>query len=78
MLVTPAAAARLWTDRLGVMMAISAGFGMLGGLAGLLISYYGNYAAGGAIVLLVTLIFGVSYVVAPRHGLLARRSAARA
>jgi manganese/iron transport system permease protein len=78
MLVTPAAAARLWTDRLGVMMAISAGFGMLGGLAGLLISYYGNYAAGGAIVLLVTLIFGVSYVVAPRHGLLARRASARA
>ena len=78
MLVTPAAAARLWTDRLGVMMAISAGFGMLGGLVGLLVSYYGNYAAGGAIVLLVTLIFGVSYVVAPRHGLLARRTAARA
>ncbi|MGI8586996.1 MAG: metal ABC transporter permease [Chloroflexia bacterium] len=74
MLVTPAAAARLWTDRLVVMMAISATFGVLAGAGGLLLSYHANYAAGGTIVLLVTLVFGASYLFAPRHGLLARRA----
>ena len=34
MLVTPAAAARLWTDRLRVMMALSALFGAMAGVAG--------------------------------------------
>jgi len=77
MLVTPAAAARLWTDRLPVMMALSALFGILAGIGGLLISYHGNYAAGGTIVLLVTLLFGLSYLFAPRHGWLTRRRLAR-
>ncbi|HET6261540.1 MAG TPA: iron chelate uptake ABC transporter family permease subunit, partial [Chloroflexia bacterium] len=35
MLVTPAAAARLWTDRLRVMMGLSALFGALAGVLGL-------------------------------------------
>src|SRR5438876_3525257 len=47
MLVTPAAAARLWTDRLVVMMAASALFGALGGVLGLLLSYRTDLAAGG-------------------------------
>src|SRR6478672_1420580 len=54
MLVTPAAAARLWTDRLVIMMAVSELFGALGGVLGLLISYYTDLAAGGTIVLVVT------------------------
>ncbi|MDQ6694865.1 MAG: metal ABC transporter permease [Chloroflexota bacterium] len=80
MLVTPAAAARLWTDRLVVMMALSAIFGALGGVFGLMISNYTDWAAGGTIVLLVTLWFGVSLLFGPRHGyvirLLRRRSPA--
>ena len=60
MLVTPAAAARLWTDRLVVMMAASALFGALGGMLGLLLSYRTDLAAGGTIVLVVTAWFGVS------------------
>jgi manganese/iron transport system permease protein len=72
MLVTPAAAARLWTDRLMVMMALSALFGALGGIVGLLISYYTDRAAGGTIVLVVTAWFGLSLLVAPRHGMLRR------
>jgi manganese/iron transport system permease protein len=75
MLVTPAAAARLWTDRLPVMMALSAAFGVLAGIGGLLVSYHADYAPGGTIVLLVTLLFGISFLVAPRHGWLARRRA---
>ena len=72
MLVTPAAAARLWTDRLVVMQGLSALFGAFAGVVGLLISYWGDLAAGGTIVLVVTLWFGLSLLIAPRHGLLMR------
>jgi manganese/iron transport system permease protein len=79
MLVTPAAAARLWTDRLRTMMFLSALFGALGGITGLLISFYTDRAAGGTIVLVVTVWFGISLLVAPRHGALSKvlRPAAR-
>ena len=78
MLVTPAAAARLWTDRLVVMMVVSALFGALGGVLGLLLSLATDWAAGGTIVLVVTAWFGVSLLVAPRHGLLGRVRGVRA
>lgn len=74
MLVTPAGAARLWTDRLPVMMALAALFGALAGVLGLLISYYTDLAAGGTIVLVVTVWFGLSLLIAPRHGWLFRRT----
>jgi manganese/iron transport system permease protein len=72
MLVTPAAAARLWTDRLRVMLGLSALFGALAGVLGLMISYHSNLAAGGTIVLAITIWFGVSLLIAPRHGYLSR------
>lgn len=72
MLVTPSAAARLWTDRLKVMMVLGTLFGAISGVVGLLLSYHMDLAAGGMIVLVATVLFGVSLVVAPRHGLLGR------
>ncbi len=72
MLVTPAAAARLWTDRLRVMLGLSALFGALAGVLGLLVSYHANLAAGGTSVLAITIWFGVSLLVAPRHGYMRR------
>lgn len=75
MLITPAASARLLTDRLPVMIALSAAFGALAALLGLYSSFYANFASGGAIVLSSTLIFTFSLIFAPRRGVLARRSA---
>jgi manganese/iron transport system permease protein len=72
MLVTPAAAARLWTDRLLVMMGLSALFGALAGFVGLLLSYHTDLAAGGTIVLVITGWFLLSLLIAPRHGYLRR------
>jgi manganese/iron transport system permease protein len=72
MLVTPAAAARLWTDRLLVMMGLSALFGALAGFVGLLVSYHTDLAAGGTIVLIATGWFLLSLVIAPRHGYVRR------
>jgi manganese/iron transport system permease protein len=72
MLVTPSAAARLWTDRLKVMMVLGAVFGAGSGVLGLVLSYHTDLAAGGMIVLVATVIFGISLLVAPRHGLVSR------
>lgn len=72
MLVTPSAAARLWTDRLKVMMVLGAVFGAGSGIVGLLVSYHTDLAAGGMIVLVATVLFGISLLIAPSHGLVAR------
>ncbi|MEO8615831.1 MAG: metal ABC transporter permease, partial [Luteolibacter sp.] len=46
MLVTPAAAARLLTERLGPMIAASAVIGASSGLIGLYVSYYFGISSG--------------------------------
>ncbi len=61
LLITPAAAASLLTDRLPVMMLISSLFAILGGIIGLYTSYYFPVSSGAAIVLACTVIFGFAY-----------------
>jgi manganese/iron transport system permease protein len=73
LLITPAACARLLTDRLGVMMLLAPAIGVLSCVAGLYLSYSYNLAAGGLIVLVVTSLFLICWIFAPRHGILARR-----
>lgn len=73
MLVTPAATARLLTDRLPVMMVTSAAIGVIAGVTGLYISYWNDVAAGGTIVLVATAIFGLVWVFAPQHGYVTTR-----
>jgi len=73
MLVTPAAAARLLADRLPVMIVLSSTIGVVSGVTGLFISYYYDIAAGGTIVLVATAIFGLVWLLAPRHGLVMTR-----
>ena len=73
MLVTPAATARLLTDRLLPMMLLSAAIGAASGVLGLFISYHQDIAAGGTIVLVATAIFGAVWLLAPKHGVLATR-----
>ena len=77
MLVTPAATARLLTDRLPVMLALSAAIGTLSGVVGLVVSFHADVAAGGTIVLVATILFGLTWLLAPDHGLLATRLAVR-
>jgi manganese/zinc/iron transport system permease protein len=70
-LVTPAAAARQWTDRLGAMLwiaaAIGAGSSAVGALASATIP---RLPTGPAIVLVASAALVVSLVAAPRRGLL--------
>jgi manganese/iron transport system permease protein len=73
MLITPAAAARLLTDRMPLMIMLAASIGAASGALGLYISYYYDIAAGGTIVLVATAIFGVAWLFAPDHGVVTSR-----
>ena len=70
MVVAPAAAARQWTDRLGVMVALSAFFGALAGVTGTLISTTaGGLSTGPVIVLCISAIAAGSLLFAPQRGM---------
>lgn len=73
LLITPAATARLLTDRLGAMMALAPAIGGLSALVGLYVSWSWDYPAGSTIVLVLTAGFLLAWFLAPRHGLLAKR-----
>jgi ABC-type Mn2+/Zn2+ transport system permease subunit len=65
LICAPAAAARLWTDRLGATMAVSAVLGAASGVAGVLVSTRFDVAAGATIVLVAAAVFAVSLPAAP-------------
>ncbi len=70
MVVAPAAAARQWTDRLSVMVVLSALFGALAGVSGAMISSLAaGISTGPTIVLCASLIVFVSLLFAPNRGL---------
>jgi len=70
LIVTPPATARLLTDRLGRMMAVSVLIAAACGVIGLYISYHAGTAAGATIVLTATAVFLLAVVFAPTHGML--------
>lgn len=73
-LVTPAAAARQWTDRLGVMLLLAGVIGGTSGAAGALASAMAaNLPTGPTIVLVASAVLAVSLLFAPRRGLVQAR-----
>jgi manganese/zinc/iron transport system permease protein len=73
MLVTPASAARYWTDRLPVMLLLAALFGAGSGALGALISMLApRMPTGPWTVVAATTIFVFSLLAAPRRGVVAR------
>jgi ABC-type Mn2+/Zn2+ transport system permease subunit len=77
MLVTPGCTARLLTDRFDTMLALAAGSSILATAGGVYISFFLNGSTGACIVLAQAGLFALALVLAPRHGLLAGRLAAR-
>ncbi|WP_286689642.1 MULTISPECIES: anchored repeat-type ABC transporter permease subunit [unclassified Aeromicrobium] len=71
LLVTPAATARLLTSRLGVMMVLAPVIGAVGAFVGLYVSWTWDLPTGAVVVLTLTAVFIVTWLVAPRHGMLA-------
>lgn len=76
LLVTPAATARLLTDRLGTMMVLSPVIGAVGAVLGVYVSWSWDLPTGGTIVLVLTAAFLLAWALGPRRGVLARRRAA--
>ena len=70
LLVTPAASARMLTDRIVPMMACAAAIGMGSALLGVYFSWALDLPTGGTIVLVATAIFVLSWALSPRHGVL--------
>jgi manganese/zinc/iron transport system permease protein len=74
MLITPAAAARFWTDKLATMVVLSAVFGAVAGVLGSFISYtIPHMPTGPWIVLVVSLIAYISFLFSPHKGLVAKK-----
>jgi ABC-type Mn2+/Zn2+ transport system permease subunit len=72
MLITPASTAYLLTDRLWVMIYLSAGIGVLSSILGLYFSYTYNLASGATIVLAATVLFILAFLFSPKQGLVWR------
>jgi len=73
MLITPAVAARFWTERLLTMVWLSALFGSLSGAVGTFVSSLApRLPTGPVMVLVATALFAFSALFAPRRGALAR------
>lgn len=73
MLITPAAAAYLLTDRMSRMLLLAALFGMASGAGGAFFSFLRpSLPTGPFMVLGASLLFGLAFLIAPKHGVLVR------
>ncbi|MFD1039457.1 metal ABC transporter permease [Virgibacillus byunsanensis] len=77
MLITPAATAYLLTDRLSVMIFVSAIIGASTAVIGLYFSFVYNMASGATIVLAATSMFFLAFLFSPKQGILWRELSAK-
>jgi len=73
MVVTPGSTGYLLTDRFQVLIPLSIVIGTLTSMLGAYLSFFWNVTPGGLIVTLQTLVFLVTFVFAPKHGLWAKK-----
>lgn len=72
MLITPGATAYLLSDRLSVMLFLSAFFGVFSGVVGLYFSVIFDVSSGSTIVLIASLLFGLAFLFSPKQGIVWR------
>ncbi|MBD3403069.1 iron chelate uptake ABC transporter family permease subunit [candidate division GN15 bacterium] len=73
LLITPAAAARQWTDKLSTMVILAALFGALSGLLGGWVSFLApRMPTGPWVVVVISVVFAVSILFAPKRGVISR------
>lgn len=73
MLITPAAAAYLLTDRLHRLLLLAAAFGVAAGVTGAFLSFLGhNLPTGPLMVIGASTVFTAAFLFGPRHGVVAR------
>lgn len=72
-LITPAAAARFWTDKVVIMVFLASAFGAFSGLAGAYISFVAPAMPTGPwIVIVISTIAFISFFLAPKRGVVYR------
>lgn len=73
MLITPAAAAYLLTDRLHRMLGLAAVFGVTAGVGGAFLSFVGrDLPTGPLMVIAASALFATAFFLGPRHGVVSR------
>ena len=72
MIITPASAAYQLANRLWTMLLLAGAFGAVSAAAGMSLAFVANSPTGPAMVVVATLIFGLSMILSPNHGLLFR------
>ncbi|WP_100372417.1 metal ABC transporter permease [Bacillus sp. FJAT-45037] len=77
MLITPGATAYLLTDRLPVMLSLSALFGVISAIVGIYFSVIYDVASGASIVLVASFLFGLAFFFGPKQGVVIRGFRAR-
>lgn len=70
MLITPASTAYLLTDRLSVMVVLSAVFGALSAVVGIYFSYIYDLPSGPVIAIAATILFVLVMIFSPKEGLI--------
>jgi manganese/iron transport system permease protein len=73
LLIAPGAIAYLLTDRFERMLALSIATAVLAAVAGLLLSFYVDADPAASIVVVLTALFILAFLFAPKHGILAQR-----
>lgn len=71
LLITPAATARLLTDRLLPTALLAVAIGVASGVAGAFVGYHADTSIGGVIVLIATCAFALVWLLEPRRGIIA-------
>ena len=74
MLVTPGSTAYLLSDRFDRMLLISIATSVFSCVCGTYLSYHFDVSTGGSIVVLLTILFIITMIFAPKYGILAQNS----
>lgn len=75
MLIIPGAIAHLLTDKFDKMLLIASGVSVAACVAGAYASYYFDVSTGGAMVLVLGVIFIFTFIASPKYGIFPRRNA---
>ena len=72
LLITPALAARYWTEKLEWMTLLAGGFGALSGVVGAYVSLVTYVPTGPLVIIFATMLFVCSFLFAPKRGVLSK------
>lgn len=72
MLITPAASAYLWTDRLSIMLVLSGLFGVISAVLGYFIAAWIDTSISGSMAFATGILFVFTFIFSPKHGFISK------